>query len=225
MVPFTQEIAMADLLSKSQQNAALTPFGGDFDRLFNRMMRNWPFGWPESPASSAPRALRAFEHMPNVEVKENGKSYAVSVELQGLDEGDVKVVVEDDVLTVTGEKKVERSDEKTHSRSAATAASPGPSRCRSTPTATPSRRGSPRAYSRELPPSAFYIASSAVGLTQINRHQRASRRRSLRHRCALEVASKDPLSGHPPVFATAANAGINGSNHFDLDHVAPDKRC
>ena len=49
---------MADLLSKSQQNTALTPFGGDFDRLFNRMMRNWPFGWPKSPASSAPRALR-----------------------------------------------------------------------------------------------------------------------------------------------------------------------
>jgi HSP20 family protein len=105
---------MADLLSKSQQNTALTPFGGDFDRFFNRMMRNWPFGWPESPASSAPRALRAFEHMPNVEVKENGKSYTVSVELPGLDEKDVKVVVEDDVLTITGEKKVERSDEKTH---------------------------------------------------------------------------------------------------------------
>ena len=52
--------------------------------------------------------------MPNVEVKENGKSYTVSVELPGLDEKDVKVVVEDDVLTVTGEKKVERTDEKTH---------------------------------------------------------------------------------------------------------------
>ena len=58
--------------------------------------------------------MRAFEHMPNVEVKENGKSYTVSVELPELDQKDVKVVVEDDVLTVTGEKKVERSDEKTH---------------------------------------------------------------------------------------------------------------
>ena len=105
---------MADLLSKSQQNTALTPFGGDFDRFFNRMMRNWPFGWSEPAASSEPRALRAFEHMPNVEVKENDRSYTVSVELPGLDEKDVKVVVEDDVLTVTGEKKVERTDEKTH---------------------------------------------------------------------------------------------------------------
>jgi HSP20 family protein len=86
----------------------------DFDRFFNRMMRGWPFGWPEMASTSEPRALRAFEHAPNVEVKENGKSYTVSVELPGLDEKDVKALVEDDVLTISGEKKVERTDEKTH---------------------------------------------------------------------------------------------------------------
>src|SRR5437867_579038 len=51
----------------------------DFDRFFNRMMRGWPLGWPEMASTSEPRALRAFEHAPNVEVKENGKSYTVSV--------------------------------------------------------------------------------------------------------------------------------------------------
>jgi HSP20 family protein len=105
---------MADNLSKSQQSAALMPFGGDFDRFFHRMMRNWPFGWSEPAASGEPRALRAFEHVPNVEVKENAKTYTVSIELPGLDEKDVKVVVENDVLTITGEKKIERTDEKTH---------------------------------------------------------------------------------------------------------------
>ncbi len=105
---------MADSLQRSQQNTTLTPFGGDFDRFFNRVMRNWPFGWPESVAADQPRALRAFEHMPSVEVKENGKSYTVSVELPGLDEKDVKVLVEGDLLTISGEKKVERTDDKTH---------------------------------------------------------------------------------------------------------------
>ena len=57
---------------------------------------------------------RAFEHVPNVEVKENGKTYTISVELPGLDEKDVKASVEDDVLTISGEKRVERTDEKTH---------------------------------------------------------------------------------------------------------------
>jgi HSP20 family protein len=95
-----------------QKPGVPAPFG-DFDRLFGRMMRGWPFTWPEM-TSSEPRALRAFEHVPSVEVKENGKAYIVSVELPGLDEKDVKVTVEDDMLTISGEKKVEHTDEKTH---------------------------------------------------------------------------------------------------------------
>lgn len=89
------------------------PFGGDFDQLFNRAMSRWPFSWPELAPSSEPRALRVFDHVPSVEVKENGKSYTVSVELPGLDEKDVKVLVEDDMLTISGEKKLERTDDKT----------------------------------------------------------------------------------------------------------------
>jgi len=91
-----------------------SPFSGDFDQFFNRVMRTWPFNWPEMATSSEPRALRAFDHAPKVEVKENGKAYTVAVELPGLDEKDVKVLVEGDVLTISGEKKVERADDKTH---------------------------------------------------------------------------------------------------------------
>ncbi len=89
-------------------------FGGDFDQIVNRMMRGWPFNWPDLMPSSEPRALRAFEHMPKVEVKENGKSYTVTVELPGLDEKDVKVQVENDVLTISGEKNIEQTNDKTH---------------------------------------------------------------------------------------------------------------
>jgi HSP20 family protein len=52
--------------------------------------------------------------MPNVEVKEDVKSYTINVELPGLDEKDVKVTIENDLLSIAGEKKVERTDEKTH---------------------------------------------------------------------------------------------------------------
>lgn len=100
--------------AKSLMPRGQVPFAGDFDQLFNRMMRGWPFNWPEISPTSEPRALRAFDHMPKVEVKESGALYQVSVELPGLDEKDVKVLVEDDVLTISGEKKVERSDDKTH---------------------------------------------------------------------------------------------------------------
>ena len=94
--------------------SAFLPFGGDFEQLFNRMMRAWSFGMLEPATNGIPRALRALDHAPKVEVQENGKSYTISIELPGLDQKDVKVLVEDDVLTVSGEKHVERSDEKTH---------------------------------------------------------------------------------------------------------------
>ena len=100
----SKEDQMTTPVPTSSKSAAL-PFT-DFDRFFGRMMRNWPFSWTDMPTSE-PRALRAFEHVPNVEVKENGKIYTVSVELPGLDEKDVKVTVEDDMLTISGEKKIE----------------------------------------------------------------------------------------------------------------------
>ena len=96
-----------------QKPAVIPPFA-DLDRFFSQWVRNWPFTWPEMGSAGQPRALRAFEHMPNVEVKENGKTYTVNVELPGLDEKDVKVTVENDLLSITGEKKVERTDDKTH---------------------------------------------------------------------------------------------------------------
>src|SRR4029450_11377446 len=70
--------------------------------------------WPEFALTDEPRALRRFDHVPKVEVRENGKAYTVTIELPGLDEKDIKVQVDDDVLTVSGEKKVEHTDEKTH---------------------------------------------------------------------------------------------------------------
>lgn len=103
---------MTQQVPAPQRSGATSPFA-DFDRMFGRMMRNWPFHWSEMPTAE-PRALRAFEHMPNVEVKENGKTYTVSVELPGLDEKDVKVSIDDDLLSISGEKKLERTDDKTH---------------------------------------------------------------------------------------------------------------
>jgi HSP20 family protein len=106
---------MAENVPKALTPSLFTPFGGEFDQLFNRMMRAWSFGFLEPAAiNGQPRALRAVEHAPKVEVQENGKSYTITVELPGVDQKDVKVLVEDDVLTISGEKHVQHTDEKTH---------------------------------------------------------------------------------------------------------------
>ena len=105
---------MAENVPKAVTPSTFNPFGGDFDQLFNRMVRAWSFGFLEPGANGLPRALQSFEHAPKVEVKENGMTYTLAVELPGMDQNNIKVVVEDDVLTVSGEKHVERADEKTH---------------------------------------------------------------------------------------------------------------
>ena len=106
---------MAENVPKAMTPSAFTPFGGEFDQLFNRMVRAWSFGFLE-PAGNGHhlRALHSAEHAPKVEVQENGKTYTITVELPGVEQKDVKVLVEDDVLTISGEKHVERTDEKTH---------------------------------------------------------------------------------------------------------------
>jgi HSP20 family protein len=43
---------------------AAMSFPGDFDQFFTRMMRNWPFNWPDLAPSSEPRALRTSSMCP-----------------------------------------------------------------------------------------------------------------------------------------------------------------
>jgi HSP20 family protein len=47
-----------------------------------------------------------------LDVKEDDKSYAVTADLPGLKESDVDVTFDDGVLTIRGEKKVERDEKK-----------------------------------------------------------------------------------------------------------------
>ncbi len=105
---------MAEQLPRPLTSGALMPFAGEFEHMFNRFMRGWPFGWPDSLLNSHMPAMRSFDNAPRVEVKENGTAYNLSVELPGLDQNDVKVLVEDDVLTIAGEKRHEHRDDKTH---------------------------------------------------------------------------------------------------------------
>lgn len=50
--------------------------------------------------------------MPRADVVETGEGIEVTLELPGLDEKDIEVSLTDDVLSVKGEKKVEREDSK-----------------------------------------------------------------------------------------------------------------
>ncbi len=63
------------------------------------MVRAWSFGFLE-PAGTDTTCGRSIppSTRPRSKVQENGKTYTITVELPGVEQRDVKVLVEDDVL-------------------------------------------------------------------------------------------------------------------------------
>jgi HSP20 family protein len=86
------------------------PFGAlrsEMDRLFDSFMG----GLPTFP-SMLPTGPRGFALMPSLDVKETDKEIVVEAELPGLDEKDVSLTIQNGVLTVQGEKKLEHEEVK-----------------------------------------------------------------------------------------------------------------
>ena len=94
---------------------ALTTLQREVNRVFDQM-----FGG----AASAP--LAAFA--PSVEMKETDQGLVVTAELPGIDEKDVEVSLEGDLLTLSGQKQQEKTEEKAgvHLPNAPMAAPPQP---------------------------------------------------------------------------------------------------
>jgi HSP20 family protein len=80
----------------------------EVNRLFDDVFRGFdqfPMGRFPSLASS-----RSNWGWPNVEVSDTDKEIRVTAELPGLEEKDVEVTLDDDVLTIRGEKRSESED-------------------------------------------------------------------------------------------------------------------
>jgi HSP20 family protein len=86
----------------SRSALALNPFGflqREIDRLFQDVTRG-----PDL-AGQAQVML-----VPNIDVTETADEIVVSVEMPGLQRDDVQITVDDDILTIRGEKRVEREE-------------------------------------------------------------------------------------------------------------------
>jgi HSP20 family protein len=70
----------------------------EIERLFDDFTRGWPV------------AAQKSELVPSMDVTETDKEIEITAELPGLEEKDVQVNVADNVLTITGEKKVEKDE-------------------------------------------------------------------------------------------------------------------
>lgn len=100
--------------AKTQAGAAAHPmvsFRREMDRLFDDFFTR-PFHMPTR--WSLPDVQGDL--MPEIDIKENGKQMTLTAELPGMEEKDIDLNVSDGVLTLKGEKKMEKSEEKDNYR-------------------------------------------------------------------------------------------------------------
>lgn len=76
----------------------------EVDQLFQSM---WP---PASKFSDHLPSQKLFSVLPNVDVAENEKEFTVTADVPNLEEKDLKVEFSNKVLTIRGEKKLNREE-------------------------------------------------------------------------------------------------------------------
>jgi HSP20 family protein len=78
------------------------------EQMQNRLASSWPF----DPFANAGKgeSVTFAEWSPRVDVIENEKEFLIKAELPEMKREDVNVSVEDGVLTVSGERKLEKED-------------------------------------------------------------------------------------------------------------------
>lgn len=84
-------------------------FRGRMDRLFNQMLNT-----PWTPVLTEEVANRGF--LPVVDIRETPEQLTIVTELPGLDKKDVNITIENQVLTIAGERAFEKEtkDETCH---------------------------------------------------------------------------------------------------------------
>jgi len=79
----------------------LFDFRRDFDEIFNRLTTGWP-------VTKEPKFFQNYTFTPSVEgwIDPEAKKFFLRIAIPGVDPKDVKVTAQNDLLTVTGERKV-----------------------------------------------------------------------------------------------------------------------
>ena len=83
----------------------------EMDRLFDNAFRNFPSmlgrsrDWPE---------LTSVMLAPSIDIKDTDDQYLINIEIPGVAKEDVDIRVDGNTLTISGEKKQEKKEEKEH---------------------------------------------------------------------------------------------------------------
>ena len=76
--------------------------------MFDSLQREINSLFEDFTRSLGTYGTQGFNLVPNIDVTENEKEVEITVEMPGLERKDVEISVEDNLLTIRGEKKIER---------------------------------------------------------------------------------------------------------------------
>jgi len=77
----------------------------DLSSRFSRLLTRWPFR-----GEAGGESLAVAEWSPSVDISETDSEYLIKAEIPEVDKKDVKVTVQDSVLTIQGERKREKEE-------------------------------------------------------------------------------------------------------------------
>jgi len=100
---------------KNIESLYLDPFSAfraEMDSLFDSFMGGLP-AFTDMLGTGAGRSVPLAAHM---DVRETDKEIVVEAELPGIDDKDISLSLQDGILTIKGEKKLERDEEKENYR-------------------------------------------------------------------------------------------------------------
>ncbi len=83
------------------------PFN-ELEEMSNRLNRI--FGRSAPPTTTSNEMLKVADWTPSADIQETDNAYLIKAEIPGVNKEDVKVTVEDGVLTIRGERKAEKEE-------------------------------------------------------------------------------------------------------------------
>src|SRR5438046_9509683 len=84
----------------------------EIDEAQNRLNRFFLGGFPNTMGSGEIHSLAVADWSPEVDISEDDHGYLLKADLPEMKKDDVRVTVEDGILSVSGERKSEKEDQK-----------------------------------------------------------------------------------------------------------------
>src|SRR6476661_9208986 len=84
----------------------------EMDEAHNRFNPFFLAGFPNRMGSSEPHSLTVADWSPEVGISQDDQGYVLKADLPEMKKDDVRVTVEDGILSVSGERKCEKEDQK-----------------------------------------------------------------------------------------------------------------